>query len=248
MLHFSPSTAGLLGPLFLKLVSYVSTDFLLVQEHWLLPNEINFLSNLHKEFLAVGHSSVDVSQGILTGRPYGGTGILFRKTLSKFISILDTHSAFSALTLLVGRQEGQPACKKLRGGVLAWLPVWSKVQTCIWPSWCHCHLLSLASVKSRLVLPFWYRLTWVVPDKEPLNGCECLDTHNPRATAIILKTACGPTLLVSTYMPTDCGDNDSPETNIETCAYITALYRDVDAVQLIVGGDFNCRVGSHFFD
>ena len=137
-------------------------DFLLVQEHWLLPNETNFLSNLHKEFLAVGHSSVDISQGILTGRPYGGTGILFRKTLSKFISILDTH--------------------------------------------------------------------------------------NPRVTALILKTVCGPTLLVSTYMPTDCGDNDSLETYIETCAYITALYRDVDAVQLIVGGDFNCRVGSRFFD
>ena len=39
--------------------------------------------------------------------------------------------AFSALTLLVGRQEGHPACKKLSGGVLAWLPVWSEVQTCI---------------------------------------------------------------------------------------------------------------------
>jgi len=39
--------------------------------------------------------------------------------------------AFSALTLLVGRQEGHPACKKLSGGVLAWLSVWSKVQTCI---------------------------------------------------------------------------------------------------------------------
>jgi len=25
------------------------------------------------------------------------------------------------------------------------------MQTCIWPSWCHCHSLSLASVKSRLV-------------------------------------------------------------------------------------------------
>jgi len=49
-------------------------------------------------------------------------------------------------------------------------------------------------------------------------------------------------------MPTDCGDNDSLETYIITCAYITALYRDVDAVQLIVGGDFNCRVGSCFFD
>jgi len=38
--------------------------------------------------------------------------------------------AFSALTLLVGRQEGHPACKKLSGGVLAWLSVWSEVQTC----------------------------------------------------------------------------------------------------------------------
>ena len=57
--------------------------------------------------------------------------------------------AFSALTLLVGRQEGHPVCKKLSGGVLAWLSVWSDVQTCIWPSWCHCHSLSLASVKSR---------------------------------------------------------------------------------------------------
>jgi len=30
---------------------------------------------------------------------------------------------------LVGRQEGHPACKKLSGGVLAWLSVWSKVHT-----------------------------------------------------------------------------------------------------------------------
>jgi len=29
-------------------------------------------------------------------------------------------NAFSALTLLVGRQEGHPACKKLSGGVLVW--------------------------------------------------------------------------------------------------------------------------------
>ena len=35
--------------------------------------------------------------------------------------------AFSALTLLVGRQEGHPTCKKLSGEVLAWLSVCSKV-------------------------------------------------------------------------------------------------------------------------
>jgi len=61
---------------------------------------------------------------------------------------LSLGCAFSALTLLVGWQEGHPACKKLSGGVLAWLSDWSEVQTCIWPSWCHCHSLSLASVKS----------------------------------------------------------------------------------------------------
>ena len=83
-------------------------------------------------------------------------------------------SAFSALTLLVGRQEGHPGCKKLSDEVLAWLSVWSDVQICMWPSWCHCYSLSLASVKSRLVLTFWYRLTWVVPDKGPLNGCVCV--------------------------------------------------------------------------
>jgi len=49
------------------------------------------------------------------------------------VSVLG-KSAFSALTLLVGRHEGHPACKKLTGGVLAWLSVWSEVQTCIWPS------------------------------------------------------------------------------------------------------------------
>jgi len=36
-----------------------------------------------------------------------------------------------------------------------------------------CHSLSLAPVKSRLVLPFWYRLTQVVLEKRPLNGCCC---------------------------------------------------------------------------
>jgi len=55
-----------------------------------------------------------------------------------FFILLPTEAisicTFSALTLLVGRQEGHPACKKQSGGVLAWLSVWSEVQTCIWLS------------------------------------------------------------------------------------------------------------------
>jgi len=53
----------------------------------------------------------------------------------------------------------------------------------------HCHSLSLASVKSRLVLCFWYRLTWVVPGKRAVKRvcvcvCACMrvrDIHGVRA-------------------------------------------------------------------
>jgi len=74
----------------------------------------------------------------------------------------------------LGNRKGIRPVKKQSGEVLAWLSVWSEVQTCTRPSWCHCHSLSLASVKSRLVLPFWYWLTQVVLDKGPLNGCVCM--------------------------------------------------------------------------
>jgi len=57
---------------------------------------------------------------------------------------------------------------------MAWVSVWSKMQTCIRSSWCHCHPSSLAPAKSTMFYHFWYRLTWVVPDKGPLNGCVCV--------------------------------------------------------------------------
>jgi len=71
---------------------------------------------------------------------------------------------FSALTLLAGWQEGHPACKKLSGGVLAWLSVWSEVQIC--PA--DATATHSCSSKSRLVLPEWFcfsgaglhRLSW----------------------------------------------------------------------------------------
>jgi len=52
----------------------------------------------------------------------------------EFTVKLAEELAFSALTLLVGQQEGHLAWKKLSGGVLAWLCVWVKIQICIWPS------------------------------------------------------------------------------------------------------------------
>ena len=82
----------------------------------------------------------------------------------------------------LGGRKGIRPVEKLSSEVLAWLSVWSEVQICIRPSWCHCHSLSLAPVKSTLVLPFWYRLTSVVPEKGPLNGCVWQWTTLPTVT------------------------------------------------------------------
>jgi len=51
---------------------------------------------------------------------------------------------FSASMLLVGWQEGHPACKKLSGGVRTWLSVWSEVRLAYGPADAiatHCLLL-----------------------------------------------------------------------------------------------------------
>jgi len=65
-----------------------------------------------------------------------------------------------------GGRKGIWPVKKVSGRMLAWLCVWVKVQICIWPSWCHCHSLSLAPVN-----PDWFYLRcnidWLI---DCLNG------------------------------------------------------------------------------
>ena len=74
---------------------------------------------------------------------------------SKFFYIKPTVGfTLCALTLLVGWQEGHPACKKLSGGVLVWLSVWSQMQTCIWPSWQPLPLTVSCSSKTQISFTF----------------------------------------------------------------------------------------------
>ena len=93
------------------------------------------------------------------------------KAVKRSVLLVNVVPAFRALTLLVGRQEGHPACKKTER--------WGAGMVICLEQGADLHMaqrisLSLASVKSRLVLPFWYWLTRVVPDKGPLNGCVCV--------------------------------------------------------------------------
>lgn len=71
-----------------------------IQEHWLLPFELSILNNIHPDFIAVGTSAVDISIK-LSGRPFGGTAIFYRRSLSHVIEVIDTGcTRLSAVKLL----------------------------------------------------------------------------------------------------------------------------------------------------
>ena len=67
-----------------------------------------------------------------------------QKLMQEFVSRKDNHRSlfgkyFNVMlviqnVLLKSFDEWQKINKKPSGGVLAWLSVWSEVQTCIWPS------------------------------------------------------------------------------------------------------------------
>ena len=62
-------------------------DIVCLQETWLAKNELILLSNTNIDFISNGISSIDDENRINTGRPFGGTGIMWRKHLN-------TYSAF----------------------------------------------------------------------------------------------------------------------------------------------------------
>ena len=113
--------------------------------------------------------NISMSAAVFRSEAWNSSVLIWSSSSTSFCTRLSTHTnkltdnllnmhflcnkfcglqCFDDVGWATGRASG---LQKLSGGVLAWLFVWSDVQTCIRPSWCHCHSLSLASVKSRLV-------------------------------------------------------------------------------------------------
>lgn len=68
-------------------------DIVLLQEHWLIPNDLCLLNNAHGDFQSYGISAVDISSDILVGRPFGGTAVLYRKSLADQITVTDSDQS-----------------------------------------------------------------------------------------------------------------------------------------------------------
>ncbi|CAH2065868.1 unnamed protein product, partial [Iphiclides podalirius] len=70
-----------------------SADIIALQETWLLQHDIPLLGAIDTEFAYTGNTAVDLSAGILRGRPYGGVALLWlymptdeRDNLAEFVS------------------------------------------------------------------------------------------------------------------------------------------------------------------
>ena len=69
------------------------SDFIFIQEHWLLPFDLGILNNIHNSFLSTGQSAVDISTKVLVGRPYGGTAILYNAAFAGSVTVVDTFDS-----------------------------------------------------------------------------------------------------------------------------------------------------------
>ena len=95
-------------------------------------------------------------------------------------------TSVSALTLLVWCQEEHLTSKKLGDEVLAWLPVWSKVQMiCIWFSWCH--LIIYCFIRIQMCLTFLVPAYRGCPGKEAIKWVSvCLSVCHQRQSLLSL--------------------------------------------------------------
>ena len=58
-------------------------------QHWLFTEHLSDLNSVNNKFTSVGVSGMD-SGILLCGHPYGGCGILYRKSLSPYVKTLHT--------------------------------------------------------------------------------------------------------------------------------------------------------------
>ncbi|CAH2211487.1 jg18287 [Pararge aegeria aegeria] len=64
-------------------------EIIALQETWLLPHDLNIVQGIHSNFECAAISSVDLSAGVLRGRPYGGLALMWNKTLFNNVSVVN---------------------------------------------------------------------------------------------------------------------------------------------------------------
>jgi len=78
-------------------------DVILIQEHWLQTCELQNLGTVDSNFVYLAVSSMDdkISRGILHGRPFGGTAVLWRKNLGITVKLLNKDKNGRSITVSI---------------------------------------------------------------------------------------------------------------------------------------------------
>ena len=66
-------------------------DIMSLQEHWLADSQLNTLNALSPDCMSMSVSGFG-NNSVLTGRPYGGCAVMWRKSLSLTASPITTNS------------------------------------------------------------------------------------------------------------------------------------------------------------
>ena len=69
-------------------------DVIILQELWLSSEDVSLLRSIHKAFEAYAVSAMNDQLGIQVGRPFGGIGVLWRKSISHACTICDLQIPF----------------------------------------------------------------------------------------------------------------------------------------------------------
>jgi len=178
----------------------------LTEDHFCVVNHFNHDSGMAEGTLPAWLGPVDVLR-LYVQYPSSSWAILNEVGCS-CISRVQWHStAFNALTVLLGGQEEHdPAHKN-------WV-----MRCCLEQRFTHGPadvtntLPSLASLKSRMNLPFWCRLTQVVMENRPLNGC-CASSSP--VTFLQVLTA------LASWYNSECGARLDFQ-----CRHVLHVYRD----------------------
>ena len=87
-----------------------SFDIICLQETWLLPNDLSLLNTVIPSMSGSGISAVDLSDGILCGRPYGGVAFLCQKALCYNVNYVNSgYDWCYAVTLSDGNSSLTPS-------------------------------------------------------------------------------------------------------------------------------------------
>jgi hypothetical protein len=83
------------------IIKTLSPDVIMVQEHWLYSSNLSKLNDISSEYFYFGSSAMDdcVSVGPFYGRPFGGTAIMIKKTLTPCTANVVSCDRFSAIKI-----------------------------------------------------------------------------------------------------------------------------------------------------